>query len=99
MEGQTALLVVADRLQHHLLPDALPGSGRHAPSLCRLPDAVHRFQRHRLRWRTGLRSGAGVLHLCGFKDKSKKDIEMMRFKEAHYLNLYVPRETLGELIN
>ena len=41
----------------------------------------------------------GVLHLCGFKDKSKKDIEMMRFKEAHYLNLYVPRETLGELIN
>lgn len=41
----------------------------------------------------------GVLHLCGFKDKSKKDIEMMRFKEAHYLNLYVSRETLGELIN
>ena len=40
----------------------------------------------------------GVLHLCGFKDKSKKDIEMMRFKEAHYLNLYVPRETLGGLI-
>jgi rRNA maturation RNase YbeY len=40
----------------------------------------------------------GVLHLCGFKDKSKKDIEMMRFKESHYLNLYVPRETLGGLI-
>ena len=38
----------------------------------------------------------GVLHLCGFKDKSIKDIEMMRFKETHYLNLYVPRETLGE---
>ena len=40
----------------------------------------------------------GVLHLCGFKDKSKKDIEMMRFKESHYLNLYVPRETVGDLI-
>ena len=40
----------------------------------------------------------GVLHLCGFKDKSKKDIEMMRFKESHYLNLYVSRETLGDLI-
>jgi probable rRNA maturation factor len=39
----------------------------------------------------------GVLHLCGFKDKSKKDIELMRFKESHYLNLYVPRGTLGEL--
>ena len=39
----------------------------------------------------------GVLHLCGFKDKSKKDIEKMRFKESQYLNLYVPRETFGDL--
>ncbi len=39
----------------------------------------------------------GILHLCGFKDKSKKDIEVMRFKESYYLNLYVPRETLGDL--
>lgn len=38
----------------------------------------------------------GVLHLCGYKDKSKKDIEVMRFKESYYLNLYVPREILGE---
>jgi rRNA maturation RNase YbeY len=38
----------------------------------------------------------GILHLCGFKDKSKKDIEMMRFKESHYLNLFVPRETIGD---
>ena len=37
----------------------------------------------------------GMLHLCGFKDKSKKDIEMMRFKESYYLNLFVPRETIG----
>ena len=35
----------------------------------------------------------GVLHLCGFKDKTKKDIELMRFKESYYLNLFVPRET------
>jgi rRNA maturation RNase YbeY len=35
----------------------------------------------------------GVLHLCGYKDKSKKDIEMMRFKESHYLDLFVSRET------
>jgi rRNA maturation RNase YbeY len=35
----------------------------------------------------------GVLHLCGYKDKSKKDIEVMRLKESHYLNLFVPRET------
>lgn len=38
----------------------------------------------------------GVLHLCGFKDKSKKDIEMMRFKESYYLSLFVPRETIGD---
>jgi rRNA maturation RNase YbeY len=38
----------------------------------------------------------GVLHLCGYKDKSKKDIAMMRFKESYYLNLFVPRETIGE---
>jgi probable rRNA maturation factor len=35
----------------------------------------------------------GVLHLCGYKDKTKKDIELMRFKESYYLNLFVPRET------
>jgi rRNA maturation RNase YbeY len=35
----------------------------------------------------------GVLHLCGYKDKSKKDIEVMRLKESHYLNIFVPRET------
>lgn len=38
----------------------------------------------------------GVLHLCGYKDKSKKDIELMRLKEAHYLSLFVSRETIGE---
>lgn len=35
----------------------------------------------------------GVLHLCGYKDKTKKDIELMRLKESFYLNLFVPRET------
>ncbi len=38
----------------------------------------------------------GVLHLCGYKDKSKKDIEVMRFKESYYLDLFVPRETMSE---
>jgi rRNA maturation RNase YbeY len=30
----------------------------------------------------------GILHLCGYKDKSKSDIKIMREKEAHYLSLY-----------
>jgi probable rRNA maturation factor len=30
----------------------------------------------------------GALHLCGFGDKSKKDIALMRLKEEEYLNLY-----------
>lgn len=28
----------------------------------------------------------GVLHLCGYKDKSKKDEQLMRQKENYYLN-------------
>jgi rRNA maturation RNase YbeY len=38
----------------------------------------------------------GVLHLCGYKDNSKKDIEVMRFKESYYLDLFVPRETMSQ---
>ena len=33
--GQAALLVDADLVQRHVLPDALPGTGRHAAPLCR----------------------------------------------------------------
>ena len=36
----------------------------------------------------------GTLHLCGYKDKVKKDILLMRSKEAQYLNRHVSRETL-----
>lgn len=35
----------------------------------------------------------GVLHLCGYKDKSKRDIIQMRSKENEYLDLFVSRET------
>ncbi len=28
----------------------------------------------------------GVLHYCGYKDKSDKDVKLMREKEDHYLN-------------
>jgi rRNA maturation RNase YbeY len=30
----------------------------------------------------------GALHLCGFKDKSKKEAELMRSKENEYLSKY-----------
>lgn len=30
----------------------------------------------------------GILHLCGYKDKSKNDIKIMREMEAYYLGLY-----------
>jgi probable rRNA maturation factor len=36
----------------------------------------------------------GVLHLCGYKDKSKEDALLMREKEDYYLDLFVSRETL-----
>jgi len=47
---QDPLLVVVDRLQRDLLPHALPGSGRHATPLCRLPHAVRRLQCDCYRW-------------------------------------------------
>lgn len=31
----------------------------------------------------------GVLHLCGYKDKSKADIKVMRSKEDYYLRLFL----------
>lgn len=37
----------------------------------------------------------GVLHLCGYKDKSEEDEKLMRTKEAFYLDMFVSRETLS----
>jgi probable rRNA maturation factor len=35
----------------------------------------------------------GVLHLCGYKDKTEEDEKLMRLKENFYLNRFVSRET------
>lgn len=39
----------------------------------------------------------GLLHLCGYKDKKKKDIEMMRGKEEEYLQLYYRHRERNEV--
>jgi probable rRNA maturation factor len=31
----------------------------------------------------------GVLHLCGYKDKTKKEVVIIRAKEDFYINLYL----------
>jgi rRNA maturation RNase YbeY len=36
----------------------------------------------------------GVLHLCGYKDKSEADEKVMRAKEDFYINRFVSRETI-----
>jgi rRNA maturation RNase YbeY len=36
----------------------------------------------------------GVLHLCGYKDKSEEEEKLMRTKEDYYLSKIVSRETL-----
>lgn len=51
----------------------------------------------------------GILHLCGYRDKTKKEIKIMRLKENEYLVKYgmqcdwkwldVPRETLHNQAN
>lgn len=35
----------------------------------------------------------GILHLCGYKDKSKEDVVLMREKEDFYIDRFVSRET------
>jgi probable rRNA maturation factor len=35
----------------------------------------------------------GVLHLCGYKDKNKEDVAVMREKEDFYIQRFVSRET------
>ena len=35
----------------------------------------------------------GLLHICGYKDKTDDESKLMRSKENHYLSLYVSRET------
>jgi len=37
----------------------------------------------------------GILHLCGYKDKSPEEEIIMRAKESYYLEKYVSRETLS----
>lgn len=36
----------------------------------------------------------GVLHLCGYKDKTEADTKLMRSKEDFYINKFVSRETI-----
>lgn len=35
----------------------------------------------------------GVLHLCGYKDKTDAESKIMRDREEHYIAKFVPRET------
>lgn len=35
----------------------------------------------------------GALHLCGYKDKKKSEIELMRKMEDHYLRLFEKQQT------
>jgi rRNA maturation RNase YbeY len=41
----------------------------------------------------------GALHLCGYKDKSDKDVKLIRSKEDYYLSQYVSRETRSKRSN
>ena len=56
--------------------------------------SVERVQDNSLLFNTSFRDELarvvfhGALHLCGYKDKSKKDQEVMRTKETEYLNRF-----------
>jgi len=36
----------------------------------------------------------GVLHLCGYKDKTSKDQQVMRKRENHYLQKYLQKRNM-----
>ncbi len=53
---------------------------------CAFKEELHRVMIH------------GVLHLCGFKDKTKEDKERMRSKETYYLSKLIDLSSIINLL-
>jgi probable rRNA maturation factor len=69
-------------------------SGKGEPLLSDIYISIERVRENAENFGTSFRSELhrvifhGALHLCGYKDKSKKDSEVMRAMENRYLELY-----------
>lgn len=89
-------------LQHDTYTDIITFelSGNGQPLLADIYISVDRVRENAQKFNTRFRQELhrvifhGALHLCGYKDKSQAEADIMRQQEAAWLNAYfVPRET------
>jgi len=88
-------------LNHNTLTDIItfPLSEREAPVIGEIYISIDRIKENAKTYKVQYQSELlrvmihGVLHLCGYKDKTKSDQQEMRDKENYYLNQFnVSRE-------
>ncbi|HVX51927.1 MAG TPA: rRNA maturation RNase YbeY [Chitinophagaceae bacterium] len=93
---ETLLQVNHSFLQHDYYTDIITFdlSGDHPGIKGEVYISVDRVKENALMLKTGFEEEMlrvlfhGVLHLCGYKDKKKEDILIMREKEDYYISLY-----------
>jgi probable rRNA maturation factor len=83
-------------LQHNYFTDIItfPFSGKGQPLEAELYISIDRIRTNAADWQTTVQRELhrvifhGVLHLCGYNDKSSQQIKKMREREDYYLRLY-----------
>src|ERR1700694_5828482 len=94
-------------LHHDAYPDIItfPFSKKGAPLLADIYISVDRVKENARRFQVSCTQELyrvifhGILHLCGYQDKKKQQIVLMRSKEEEYLGRYgVPRGTSSPLV-
>jgi probable rRNA maturation factor len=74
-----------------------PLSAPNQPLVSEIYISIDRVRHNARQFKSGLEQELhrvifhGALHLCGFRDKSQKEIDLMRRKEEEYLNRYFKR--------
>lgn len=84
-------------LQHNYFTDIItfPFSGKGEPLEAELYISIDRIRSNAADWQTTVQRELhrvifhGVLHLCGYNDKSSQQIKKMREREDYYLRLYL----------
>ena len=84
-------------LQHDYYTDIVtfPFSGKNEPLDAELYISIDRIRSNAADWATTTQQELhrvifhGVLHLCGYNDKSSQQIRKMREREDYYLRLYL----------
>lgn len=96
---QELLKINKQYLQHHYFTDIItfPLSEKGAPLNGEMYISIDRIKQNAKTLKVSFCEELhrvmihGVLHLCGYKDKSSQEIKKMREREDHYLRLYFRR--------